>query len=98
MNRLYATYNFLEPFDSYGVHFLNGEGPPRPVIQRQGRQLSATGATDDFVWYQLNGSNNMLVTKLGSGASFEPTAPGVYCVTARYGLGWAVSMPFDFKP
>ena len=95
---IFAKYKLPALVFTYKVHPLSDARPPRPGITTNKKTLEATGDMSEWVWYRLTGVDNTIVQKVSEGYSFTPTEPGVYCVEGKYGIGWAVSKPFLFKP
>ena len=93
----HAEYKLVKKGKSYEVQELNGWRPPRPVIVDHGNQLKAAGEMKEWTWYQLSGTDNTQVKKVGEGANFSPTTEGNYCVAGKYGIGYSVSLPFYYK-
>jgi hypothetical protein len=83
---------------TFGMHRLeNWPVPPRPEIKYDGKKLEAVGEMTDWTWYKLEGINGVKPRKIGRGASIVPKEGGIYCVSAPYGTGYAVSRSFEVK-
>ena len=80
----------------YKVHTYDNPRPPRPVIKVSGNMLTATGLKN-YKWFRLSGKDLKTVTEVGSGDIYMPTGKGVYCVTAKYGIGCSVSETYEVK-
>jgi hypothetical protein len=61
-----------------------------------GNVLTATGLKN-YKWYKLFGKDLTKVTEVGQGATYKAVEKGIYCVTAKYGIGCSVSEPFEVK-
>jgi hypothetical protein len=96
-DKLFARYTVPVLVSSYKVHFIKKEKPPRPLIVNKKDILIARGDMEEWTWYQLSGHDNTLVKQVGESALFKPARTGVYCVAGKYGLGWAVSLPFVYS-
>ena len=92
-----ATYSLPKNVFAFKVLKLKRPAPARPTISRKNNALTAHGYNRNWVWYQLTGVNNSVVTKAGTGAEFKPSTNGTYCVAGKLGAGYAVSEVFVFK-
>lgn len=94
-----ANYMMPALVYAYKVHQLkNWPRPPRPTVTLTGDILHADGPMDDgWTWYRLDGPYNSRITKLGTGKTLKLRDSGVYCVEGKYGMGYAVSLPFIYK-
>ena len=97
LDEIYAYYSMPKSNHSYKVHEIIGWKPPRPTIIKKDKALIANGEMHDWSWYQLSGPDNTEVKKVGEGENFKPGETGFYCLAGRYGIGYAVSLPFYFK-
>jgi hypothetical protein len=84
---------------AYKAHRLISTIPPRPSIRQQGDVLIASGSRmKNWTWYKLEQKKkHKNARKVGSGESYIPTENGKYCVSAEYGIGYAVSVPVTWK-
>ena len=80
----------------FKVHTYKNPRPPRPQIKATGNELTATGLKN-YKWFKLSGKDLKRVTEVGSGPTYKASEKGVYCVTAKYGIGCSVSEPFEIK-
>ena len=80
----------------YKVHKLkNREAPPRPQIILLGDSLVAIGDMSDWRWYEVEGGTPKSINFCGSSISFLPKPGHTYIVEGKFGVGYAVSYPFD---
>lgn len=91
-----ARYTVPYTIICYKVHIYGNPRPPRPVIKAAGNVLTATGLKN-YKWYKLSGDGLTTVKEVGSGATFQAKDKGVYCVTAKYGIGCSVSETYEVK-
>jgi hypothetical protein len=91
-----AKYTVPYTIICYKVHSYESQHPPRPVIKATGNVLTATGLKN-YKWYKLSGNGLTTVKEVGVGTTFQAKDKGVYCVTAKYGIGCSVSETYEVK-
>jgi len=95
---LFAVYQVPISNIVNGVHRLDGwPKPPRPTIVDKGTVLEVKGDLSGWTWYKLEGPGYRTVIKVGTGKSIKPEKDGVYCVVAKYGVGYSVSRIYRYE-
>lgn len=94
-----ASYQMPKLVYAYKVHKLEDwPRPPRPKITLKGGSLHVEGPMEGgWTWYRLDGPHKNLITEIGTGDSFKLRYSGTYCVEGKYGMGYSVSLPFEYK-
>jgi len=90
-----GVYQLPQWIYTYKARLLrNWPRPPRPMILKKGDVLEASGGFKNYTWYKLSGNNLTTVTKVGTGITLKCEKRSIYCVEAKYGIGFSVSKIF----
>ncbi len=88
-----GRYTAVFPYaPAYRVHQLDGWRPERPIVTKSHGKLNIQKQVTDVVWYRLD-YNRLIAVKAGTGKTFNPDGPGLYCATVKLGIGYIVSKP-----
>ena len=82
---------------SFRAHEISAIRPTRPQIIAQGQFLTTKDGKANHVWFQLYNDGNIRAERVGVGAKFKPRGRGSFCVTSKYGVGYAVSDAYVVK-
>lgn len=91
-----AEYSIARNIFAYRIHKMAHGIPERPVVTAKDGLLISTGNNAEKQWYKLVGKDLQTVEYAGRGQSFKPKTEGYYCVSVKYGIGWAVSKVYHF--